>query len=140
MIHAGRARFRLTARWRVSSLIDRMSGKASRIFLLALLAVWYGAVLPGHTRGVVQLPGTACATTPSTTCCDKKPANKSDAPAKPASNCAVCHYMATLSAPPPLEHGIALLKSADVLTDVLVIQPTSAQIILPYHGRAPPAA
>ena len=112
-----------------------MSGKGSRIFLLALLAVWYGAVLPGHTRGVVQLPGSARAAEGG--CCDHEP---SDAPAKPASNCAVCHYMAALSAPPPLEHGIALLKPADVLRDEIVVQPSSPQIILPYHGRAPPAA
>jgi hypothetical protein len=87
----------------------------------------------------VQLPGSACAT-PTETCCDKKSSKKSDAPGKPASNCAVCHYMAALSAPPPLDHGVALLKPANVLRDVIVVQPTSDQIILPYHGRAPPAA
>ena len=120
-----------------------MVGKSVRIILLSLLTAWYAAVLPGHTRGVVQLPGMACAATTSSParCCDTKHSSKkSDAPPKPASNCAVCHYMAALSAPPPLEHGIALLKPADVLRDVIVVQPTSAQIILPYHGRAPPAA
>jgi|SRR5687768_1870749 len=117
-----------------------MSGKGSRIFLLLLLTAWYAAVLPGHTRGVVQLPGgMACASSSPEKCCPSKHSKKSDAPAKPASNCAVCHYMAALSAPPPFEHGLAPLKPADVLAVAVVIQPTSAQIILPYHGRAPPA-
>jgi hypothetical protein len=127
----------LTHRPGVSSLIGRMSGKTGRIFLLVLLTVWYAAVLPAHTRGVVQLPGTTDEA--STGCCNHESSKKSDAPAKPATNCAVCHYMAALSAPPPLDHGIALLKPADVLRDVIVVQPTSARIILPYHGRAPPA-
>src|SRR5688500_19086950 len=115
-----------------------MSSKGPRIFLLVLLAVWYGAVLPGHTRGVVQLPGTS--REPSAGCCDDKQSRNPDAPAKRSTNCAVCHYMASLSTPPPLDPGIALLKPADVLRDLIVVRPTSAQIILPYHGRAPPDA
>ena len=119
-----------------------MSGKRPRIFLLLLLTAWYAAVLPGHTRGVVQLPGTtACAASSTATkCCPSKRSQKPEAPAKPASNCAVCHYMAALSAPPPFEHGLAPLRPADVLPELVVVQPIAAQIILPYHGRAPPAA
>ena len=34
-----------------------MFGRPFRILLLAFQAVWLGAIVPGHTRGVVTLPG-----------------------------------------------------------------------------------
>ena len=116
-----------------------MHSRAFRIFLLALLAVWYGAVLPGHQRGVVQLPGAS-----SDPCCDQTKSHHSskDTPASPGSprTCAVCYYMAALLQAAPPDLGIAPLGLTDRQHAALTPAPIVVEVIPTYLGRAPPLA
>jgi hypothetical protein len=115
-----------------------MHGRSVRIALLAYQALWLCVIVPGHTRGIVVLPGTsrdaACCHAPgkSTPC-------NSDAP-KRQQNCAICAFAARLSpaiaidlTPPPLE----LLRRE--VPPFAHIAPTVA-IVLTCHERAPPLA
>jgi len=66
-----------------------------RPFHLALLifeAILFNVVIPGHTRGIVQLPGSpeakACG---CCACCGSRPASgKTGDPLRKANNCAIC--------------------------------------------------
>ena len=116
-----------------------MHSRAFRIFLLAMIAVWYAAVLPGHQRGVVQLPGA------STDACCK--GSHSDHRGDPAGapdgsprTCAVCFYMGALLQAAPPDLGIAPLALSDCRFDPVAPAPVTVPHLPTYLGRAPPIA
>jgi hypothetical protein len=112
-----------------------MHSRAFRILLLALIAVWYGAVLPGHQRGVVQLPGGGGG---GDACCEHD--GSAPEPAQSPRTCAVCFYMAALDVAAPPDLGIAPLGATDAQPDAVVSTPLDVRLIATYHGRAPPLA
>jgi hypothetical protein len=113
-----------------------MHSRAFRILLLALIAVWYGAVLPGHQRGVVQLPGAA-----GDACCERDHGNDHDpAPAGSPKTCAVCFYMAALLQAAPPDLGIAPLGLTDGAPAPVAPVPATVETLPTYLGRAPPLA
>jgi len=116
-----------------------MRHRALRIFLLLLATVWYGAILPGHERGIVQLPG---AQTHDGCCVGDKPVGRAGepVPVRSPSNCAVCKFMGTLSAAPPPDLGIAPLGPTEVAPALTPTTLVSLRVIPTYLGRAPPAA
>jgi hypothetical protein len=73
-----------------------------RIFLLTVIALWFGVVVPVHPRGMIRLGGGGEARS----CCHregKRPAKDS----KPdPSQCAICQFVATLDLPAAI--GFAL--------------------------------
>ncbi|MGB7161508.1 MAG: hypothetical protein WBD40_25840, partial [Tepidisphaeraceae bacterium] len=85
-----------------------MRHRVPRILLLLLVTVWYAALLPGHQRGVIQLPGANPAGAHDGCCEENKPQRPGDpVPARSPANCAVCKYMGALTIAPPPELGIA---------------------------------
>jgi hypothetical protein len=116
-----------------------MHSRAFRILLLAIVAVWYGAVLPGHQRGIVQLPGAS-----TDACCQGNhsdhPGDPAEAPAGSPRTCAVCFYMGALlqAAPPVLD--IAPLGLTDRQLDPIAPAPVTVPHLPTYLGRAPPRA
>lgn len=86
-----------------------MRGRAFRITFLLFEALWLNVIVPGHQRGIVSLPGTACPncapSEPVEPCCaDEKPAPKEcPIPGDPAKQCAICHFAAMLTIPPPID-------------------------------------
>ena len=113
-----------------------MLSRAGRIALLAYQALWLCAIVPGHARGIVVLPGTSGAAA----CCH--PENKSkptDADAaKRRANCAICSFAARLSqavavdlTPPPMRLLKRLAPPAAHVAPSIEQFPT-------YLGRAPP--
>lgn len=117
-----------------------------RILVLLYVGVWFGAIVPGHTRGIVKMPGTgsngdALASVSSNAGCCATHAPPSDdekkSPVKPA--CAVCYFAAALMIAPAPTFDFAQLGLVGSLAPPVInrigCQPTHQ----PYHGRAPPA-
>ena len=114
-----------------------MHSRAFRILLLALVAVWYGAVLPGHQRGVVQMPGAG-----ADPCCERDAQHESkDSSKAPAPrSCAVCFHMAALEQAAPPDLGIAPLGPTQRQPAAVPPAPVTVHVHATYLGRAPPLA
>ena len=115
-----------------------MHSRAFRIFLLAIVGVWYAAVLPGHQRGVVQLPGAS-----GDPCCERGEAGHDDPaspPTKSPRTCAVCFYMGALLQAAPPDLGIAPLGLTDRRPDSSAPALVTVNTPATYLGRAPPLA
>jgi hypothetical protein len=124
-----------------------LRSRSLRVAVLLFQAVWLNAVVPGHQRGAVALPGETCAACHASaeSCCpdmaEGPPARpESPAPNDPASHCAICHFAAALFAAPPIDlspPAHKFLKTIDPLP------PEGTAVIAfcaSYYGRAPPAA
>ena len=125
-----------------------MTRTLGKYALLAVLAIWFGAIVPGHQRGVIQLPGQGGA---ADKCCivrlgkhdPETPSRRNDsapAPARdPAKNCAICVFTATLDA--PTQPLLAPMPTQVLLPTPRIepqrCAPQSTAII--HHSRAPPA-
>jgi hypothetical protein len=88
-----------------------MRGRFGTWVVLAWAIAWFGAVLPGHQRGAVQLPegrqtaaghATASQVEPAIGCPMCAGGDSPDAPsdAPPRGRCALCQLLATLDVPP----------------------------------------
>lgn len=122
--------------------------------VLVWFTLWMGVVMPGHTRGVVRLPGMdntqsaaahCCCDTAGT--CDMTDATaesetNDDPPADPAKCCAVCYLTATLNTPPPVTLYTPYLGQLDELAYLSRAAQAPHQRRSPdlYRGRPPPSA
>ena len=103
--------------------------------------LWLNAVLPGHTRGAVTMPGsTPAAAGAGDSCCSTSHDAKKQSPTPDQQKrCAVCYFAIGLHLPPAISFDQLQLG----LISTLPIPPPaafdSARTILPFHGRAPPA-
>jgi hypothetical protein len=107
--------------------------------LIAFCLVWFGAIVPGHQRGVVLLPG-VCeegVSNASASCCAAKHRD-SDAPVAP-SKCAICYYTLTLSSAPVFALVVPRLGLLEVLPPVAPESVRALESRPLYYGRAPPA-
>ena len=116
-----------------------MRSRAFRIFLLALVTVWFGVVVPLHPRGAIKLGGSACAGANSKSCCHNDRPTKSDSKPNPA-ECAICHFLAALDLPPALGMDVPALGLVDELKLAAPIAATMAAHVLPVSERGPPIA
>jgi hypothetical protein len=125
--------------------------KAVRWCFILFQCVWLNAVLPGHTRGVVTLPGTGGdanagrASVESHACCAgaaKKTDHNGDSPArKPApGNCAICFFAAHMATPPPAIDPPAPLGFRETLPVHAPATARSFDYPFAYLGRGPPVA
>jgi hypothetical protein len=122
--------------------------RALYLTLALFQALWLNVVVPGHTRGIVPLPGptrfstdcalcNACPMTMNAPVAPEYP-SKHHAPAR-SGGCAICLFAAHLTIPPPTDwsHG-PLLFVARVRNQVA--SPRLARgVELWIDGRAPPA-
>jgi hypothetical protein len=115
--------------------------------VLGFTTLWFGVLVPVHNRGEIGLPGSdtrlsvrtshACCATPS----DPKPADPCHAPASSRGGaCAVCYFIATLDAPPPVTWVEGRLGLVGVAPAPRRDELPAARITLPFHSRAPPTA
>ena len=121
--------------------------RAVRWCFIIFQCVWLNAVLPGHTRGVVTLPGTTDAQASRVeahACCAG--ATKSDShdqrgpTPKQRDRCAVCFFAAHMATPPPALAPPAALGLSEILP---VHAPATARSLdhrFAYLGRGPPLA
>ncbi|MFI4859096.1 MAG: hypothetical protein ACIAXF_00300 [Phycisphaerales bacterium JB063] len=120
---------------------------ATRWLVLLWFALWMGVVMPGHTRGVVRLPGMADTQDAPSCCCNTDStcdlgAQDEDAPADPAKCCAVCYFNATLNTPPPLTFYTPYLGQLDEIEYAAceAVAPHQCRAPRQYRGRPPPSA
>jgi hypothetical protein len=113
------------------------------LFILFQFA-WLNVVLPGHTRGVVTVPGSkpavhaCCADDESTSDTAAKPSERGEPTPSDRARCAICYFAAGVTTPPPAllaptPSGVAELLSLPAPESVL-----SRDFPPAYHGRAPP--
>ena len=116
-----------------------MRGRAFRIFLLTLITVWFGVVVPLHPRGAIRLGGSACGGSSAKACCHgNQPA---DSPSKPKpAECATCHFLAALDLPPSLSLDVPALGLVDELKISTPVAPAMVAHLLPVSERGPPIA
>lgn len=120
-----------------------MFSRGFRIFVLLFVVAWFGAIVPGHTRGVVQLPGArSCETsvagdTSESTCCSTKPSKEKSAPK--AGSCAICYFATTLMVAPPVTFEWAMLGLVGTLAPPAHERADVRALSLPCQSRAPPA-
>jgi hypothetical protein len=129
-----------------------MLRRAALIFLLAFQSFWLAVVLPGHTRGVITVPGfkpvatAACheerdAGAPS--CCSHTGGQRArKAPVDPsrAAHCAICFFAARLSLPVAIDLRPKPLELAFVQPPPAALEAASVERLPTYLGRAPPRA
>ena len=120
-----------------------------RLAVLLWFAGWMVFVMPGHTRGLVTLPGSergdkaeqAACCQPRPSCCDKERTDDCpQRPTDPARHCAICFLKARLTDPPPFTLFTPYLGELDELayqpeTSLAYDQPAPERL----RGRAPPA-
>jgi len=120
--------------------------------VLVWFTLWMGVVMPGHTRGVVRLPGMENTQSAAAQCCcdtagtcdmtdaTAESATEDDTPADPAKCCAVCYLNATLNTPPPVTLYTPYLGQLDELAYLSRAAQTPHQRRSPdlYRGRPPP--
>jgi hypothetical protein len=133
-----------------------MARRATLIFLLIFQSFWLAVVLPGHTRGVVTLPGYKAATCESASmpampdCCSSEralpsdrglPSDRKSAPDPDrAAHCAICFFAARLTMSPVVDLAPAPLRLVRVLPPVDSEYWISLNCLPTYLGRAPPIA
>lgn len=115
-----------------------MRHRALRILLLALIAAWFGVVVPLHPRGIVKLPG-ACDGAYGKVCCKN---GKSPVDSKKAAdpNCAICFFVLTLDLPVAMGMDVPELGLAGKALAWVTVEATLASRFDPTCERGPPAA
>ena len=118
-----------------------------RIAVLIWFASWLMLVMPGHKRGIVQVPGgdaqeiaSACSE-PQPSCCDPAESPQSPPrPGDPAQHCAICFLKAHLTDAPPATFYTPFLGELDELA-FLIEDSVADEQAAPdrVRGRAPPA-
>ena len=106
------------------------------IVLLLVEALFFNVIIPGHARGMIELPGSKG----GAACCAAKHKGSGDVPrnSERTSHCAVCAFAATMSVAPaplvaPRPTGLAGVVRLPLLHSIL-----APEIQLTYLGRAPP--
>lgn len=135
-----------------------MDRRITRIFALGFACLWFGVLVPIHKRGRIQLPGPGfpradgataqkahCSAGPNARCHVKQKAPQGaapgDAPADGAGGgCAVCHFIAALDLPAPIDLGIAPLGFLYALPSDVALAAPARHAALPFHGLDPPLA
>ena len=124
-----------------------MSSRLTRLLVLGFACLWFGMLVPIHQRGQIQLPGGKSEAAAAGRCqradghCAKqsKPADQKGDTQQDRDNCAVCHFVAGLHAPPPVtvvETRLGLVR--DLPVDHAFVAPLR-HAALPFHGLDPPA-
>jgi hypothetical protein len=111
--------------------------------VLIFQAVWLIAIVPGHQRGVVLLPGYA---TTSPGCCNpvnrkiNSPAKHSPSDSSPSRSgqCAICHFSAHLSTPPTFDHSFVRHELLHRLESAIAERIITRPLPLPFDSRGPP--
>lgn len=119
-----------------------------RWFHLALIlfeTFFLNVVIPGHQRGIVQLPGanTQSASSCPFCCCESTAQNHpnkshSNDPPKHPETCAICAFAAHLTIPPVFDCTPEALKLLCPVINDVAHSPATCHVILPFDERGPP--
>lgn len=122
-----------------------MSRRALHWLVLCFATAWFAVLVPVHNRGEIRLPGA----TPSGEaiaghCHQSAPTQPIDPCHDPAQespgSCAVCYFVTTLDAPPPVTLIEARLGFVGAIEAHHSDAPVVVRVHLPFHSRGPPLA
>ena len=116
-------------------VIFAMRHRLFRISLLVFVAIWFGVIVPGHRRGQITLAG--C----QTRCCESgsMPAGHSrHEPVPQPASCAICHFLATLDLPTPVQLHVPVLAFARPAEFLYHASLFSSDVRLTCFERGPP--
>ena len=118
-----------------------MRGRPLRISILFVQVVWLNAVLPGHTRGQVVMPGGESAAVARTCQNPARPCHSKD-PSSPErkARCAVCFFAIRMVSVPVLVLKAPEMALLATLAVPEVLTPADAVDPLPERDRGPPSA
>jgi hypothetical protein len=128
-----------------------MRWRPGHLALIVFQALWLNVIVPGHTRGIVTLPGTECGSAHEgqESCCAEQPRpachadggrQDSEHPYRrpDASHCAICSFSARLSTPPVIDLRLTDFKRLQIVVPCVVAEVTEIDLFATYFGRAPP--
>jgi hypothetical protein len=112
--------------------------RAFTVILLVVEALFFNVVLPGHARGMIQLPGSD--NCPA--CCAARHQSQKQSPCdnERTTHCAICAFAAGLVVPPPIDFAPPPTALLAILAPPAAQHFEFASLPLPYFGRAPPAS
>jgi len=125
-------------------VLAMVRSRTVRVAALIFQALWLNVVVPGHTRGIIRVPGDACPNCSlalsgsSRAGCVAGGSGKSPA-GDPSAHCAICSFAAALAVPPAVDLTPPKLELLDVRPLALAHDCCFARLPIPYDGRAPPA-
>jgi hypothetical protein len=110
-------------------------------------AIWLNVIVPGHRRGIVQMPGASAAAACPFCCCCQQPTTpssdrdgpKQNSPTGPAGTCAICNFAAHLSVPPVIDFTPPPLKLLGPVEAEIARRAIARITLIPFDGRGPPA-
>ena len=120
-----------------------------RILVLGFTCLWFGMLVPVHQRGQIRLPGSpSIANAVAAAQCNRTDAEAPCRKNRPVSekgdsgqgDCAVCHFIAGLQAPPPVMVAPAPLGLLCTLPPEAATATPPRHPALPFHGLDPPLA
>jgi DUF2946 family protein len=119
-----------------------MRRRSITIAILLFQALWLNIIVPGHQRGIVQLPQPKSILCPC--CCessgDARPASNSTPcpPHRAPENCAICSFAAHLTIPPPVDFTLPKLTLLSRVFDQTTPYLPAQFCFIPFDGRGPP--
>ena len=110
--------------------------RAFTVILLLVEALFFNVVIPGHARGVIQLPGSG--NCPA--CCAAKhsPSQQTPCNNQSSTHCAICAFAAAMFVPPPVDFAPPPTRLVATLTVANLQTLITPSFPLSYFGRAPP--
>lgn len=136
---------------RTDLILPFLRSRPLRLVILAFQAIWLNAIVPGHTRGGVQVAGSECqacgiapAPLAARPCCHPDTKSSHDSPrapipGDPASHCAICYFAAMLSPAVAVDITHPPLVAVALVEALPALAAPRAQVFPTYLGRAPPA-
>jgi hypothetical protein len=120
-------------------------GRRWLVFAFAVFqTIWLNVIVPGHQRGIVQLPGSH-SSCPDCCCnCRNGPAESNhpkngNAPAPKPAGCAICFFAAHLSIPPVVDFTLPPHRLLGAVPDEIAHHLFARICFIPFDGRGPPA-
>jgi hypothetical protein len=117
-----------------------MRGRPLRISLLFVQVVWLNAVLPGHTRGQIVMPGGEAAAVRTCHRTDRPCSSKDPATPERKARCAVCFFAIRMVSVPVIVLQAPELELLAIHAVPDVLTPADALNHLPERDRGPPMA
>ena len=112
-------------------------------------AFFLNVIVPGHQRGIVQLPGAQLAPVIQVCpfCCAGDSSSRShskdskdNSPANRPGTCAICAFAAHLSVPPVFDFSLTTLMLLGPVENNRAHSPAARIVLLPFDERGPPLA
>lgn len=114
--------------------------RSLRLILGLYVLAWFNLVVPGHTRGMLAIPGVESVRAGEACCPTHTPGEKSSRPSSDQkANCAVCFVAATYTLPPIFVFHVEPMELIQTLDQPTIAQLCSREYPAPYWPIGPPA-